>query len=414
MVIVGPQRCLSAFSVADNVGHQEAEPRDADAGTGAAKALAQPTPATDSSSLAAGGGGGGAGGAAEAPLLPLELGASAEQRRGEAVDAAMEAQAAAGARESNPFRSLGDAKEFWKSVVAAGDAGEEHDPGGATDETMLEGDGGQEVVFTKESESNGQENGGPQALGAATQEQVDAQVGMHGEREEDVVGGDSRDLTKAEDTEMESDCEFEGEGGLQHGAAVMAGSRAGDDQGGRGGDESAAEGDDDMKESAEDREGLEGGGDGCVVRGQDGNDGSEGEIVKELGKTPGALPPPRPLALEEGQKESHVERGLRLHQRCTQLTAGLTGELVEQLRLVLEPTAASRLTGDYKSGKRLNMKRVIAYIASGFRQDRIWMRRTKPDQRQYQLVLAIDETRSMQVRAVTLHCVSFLLCRVNS
>jgi len=63
---------------------------------------------------------------------------------------------------------------------------------------------------------------------------------------------------------------------------------------------------------------------------------------------------------------------------------------------VLEPTLASRLSGEYKTGKRINMKKVIGYIASGFRKDKIWLRRTKPDKRRYQVVVAIDETRSMQ------------------
>ena len=36
--------------------------------------------------------------------------------------------------------------------------------------------------------------------------------------------------------------------------------------------------------------------------------------------------------------------------RCEALTAGLAGELAEQLRLILEPTVASRLAGDYRSG----------------------------------------------------------------
>ena len=39
-------------------------------------------------------------------------------------------------------------------------------------------------------------------------------------------------------------------------------------------------------------------------------------------------------------------------------SAGLVGELAEQLRLILEPTLASRLAGDYRSGKRINMKKV--------------------------------------------------------
>ncbi len=54
-------------------------------------------------------------------------------------------------------------------------------------------------------------------------------------------------------------------------------------------------------------------------------------------------------------------------------------------RLILEPTLASRLAGDYRTGKRLNMRRVIAFVASQFRKDKIWMRRTRPDKRKYQV-----------------------------
>ena len=64
--------------------------------------------------------------------------------------------------------------------------------------------------------------------------------------------------------------------------------------------------------------------------------------------------------------------------------AGLAGELAEQLRAILEPTRASRLAGDFRTGKRLAMRKVIAYIASHFRKDKIWLRRTRPDQRTYQ------------------------------
>ena len=51
--------------------------------------------------------------------------------------------------------------------------------------------------------------------------------------------------------------------------------------------------------------------------------------------------------------------------------------------------------GDYRTGKRLNMRKVIPYIASQFRKDKIWLRRTKPSKRQYQIMLAIDDSRSM-------------------
>jgi midasin len=57
---------------------------------------------------------------------------------------------------------------------------------------------------------------------------------------------------------------------------------------------------------------------------------------------------------------------------------------------------ASKLAGDYRSGKRINMRRVIPYIASGFRKDKIWLRRTKPAKRAYQVLLAIDDSGSMK------------------
>lgn len=61
--------------------------------------------------------------------------------------------------------------------------------------------------------------------------------------------------------------------------------------------------------------------------------------------------------------------------------------LCEQLRLVLEPTLATRLQGDYRTGKRINMRRVVGYVASGFRKDKIWLRRTKPAKRDYQVIM---------------------------
>lgn len=41
------------------------------------------------------------------------------------------------------------------------------------------------------------------------------------------------------------------------------------------------------------------------------------------------------------------------------------------------------------------MRKVIPYIASQFRKDKIWLRRTKPSKREYQIVLAIDDSSSM-------------------
>ncbi|KAJ3836388.1 hypothetical protein F5878DRAFT_653123 [Lentinula raphanica] len=77
------------------------------------------------------------------------------------------------------------------------------------------------------------------------------------------------------------------------------------------------------------------------------------------------------------------------------LTHELAYSLCEQLRLILEPTLATRLKGDYRTGKRLNMRKIIPYIASDYTKDKIWLRRTRPSQREYQVLIALDDSRSM-------------------
>jgi midasin len=76
-------------------------------------------------------------------------------------------------------------------------------------------------------------------------------------------------------------------------------------------------------------------------------------------------------------------------------TLPISRRLCEKLRLVMEPLVAAKLRGDYRSGKRINMKRIIGYIASGYRKDKIWLRRTKPSKRDYRVLLAVDNSESM-------------------
>merc|ERR1719469_1157547 len=77
-------------------------------------------------------------------------------------------------------------------------------------------------------------------------------------------------------------------------------------------------------------------------------------------------------------------------------TNTVSRRLCEKLRLVMEPLLATKLRGDYRAGKRINMKRVIGFIASGYRKDEIWMRRTKPAKRNYRVLLAVDNSESMR------------------
>ena len=77
------------------------------------------------------------------------------------------------------------------------------------------------------------------------------------------------------------------------------------------------------------------------------------------------------------------------------LTRDLSLSLTEQLRLVLAPTLATKMRGDFRTGKRLNIKRIIPYIASQYKRDKIWMRRSVPSKRSYQIMLAVDDSKSM-------------------
>jgi midasin len=76
-------------------------------------------------------------------------------------------------------------------------------------------------------------------------------------------------------------------------------------------------------------------------------------------------------------------------------THSLSQQLTESLRLILAPTLATKLRGDFRTGKRLNLKRIIPYIASGYKRDKIWLRRSQPSKRSYQVMIALDDSRSM-------------------
>jgi midasin len=62
------------------------------------------------------------------------------------------------------------------------------------------------------------------------------------------------------------------------------------------------------------------------------------------------------------------------------------------------------------------MRKIIPYIASGFRKDRIWLRRTKPSAREYQVIVALDDSSSMRDNAVrnTAHKSLAIICQALS
>jgi midasin len=94
-----------------------------------------------------------------------------------------------------------------------------------------------------------------------------------------------------------------------------------------------------------------------------------------------------PLSSEETSRALWTK-----HESSTKV---LSAMLTEQLRLLLAPTLATKLRGDFRTGKRLNIKRIIPYIASSYKRDKIWMRRSIPSKRNYQIMIALDDSQSM-------------------
>ncbi|KAE9051941.1 Midasin [Phytophthora rubi] len=132
------------------------------------------------------------------------------------------------------------------------------------------------------------------------------------------------------------------------------------------------------------------------IQDQDEGDEDEARAVKLLSPDEvAALRDELDSFIANWSSQAEQERGADLWAKYTALTSGASQRLCEQLRLVLEPMLRAKLEGDFRTGKRINMRKVIPYIASQFRKDKIWLRRTRPSKRQYQVMLAIDDSESM-------------------
>ncbi|UNI14165.1 AAA ATPase midasin [Purpureocillium takamizusanense] len=128
-------------------------------------------------------------------------------------------------------------------------------------------------------------------------------------------------------------------------------------------------------------------------------------------------PEPRVLGVAgDESEESHIEetstqlssthitdeRPLRDYAECMRQWSefqtkshALSLSLTSQLRLILTPSQSTKLSGSFRTGKRLNIKRIIPYIASSYKRDKIWMRRAVPTKRTYQILVCVDDSKSM-------------------
>ncbi|TGJ85619.1 hypothetical protein E0Z10_g3140 [Xylaria hypoxylon] len=135
----------------------------------------------------------------------------------------------------------------------------------------------------------------------------------------------------------------------------------------------------------------------------------QGGYNRDVTPPPGGAPTSE--AIEETIEETstqlsstHLEPELQLRdyeqsmQQWTNFqskTHPLSLSLTSQLRLILTPSQSTKLSGAYRTGKRLNIKRIIPYIASSYKRDKIWMRRAIPTKRSYQILLCVDDSKSM-------------------
>ncbi|CAK7356902.1 unnamed protein product [Dovyalis caffra] len=274
----------------------------------------------------------------------------------------------------NPYRNVGDALEEWKERVKVSvDL-----PADTTEESgEIEDKNANDYGFVPEFEK-----GTDQALGPATSEQIESNVNVN-KSDEDSLAAQRGEATKMDVEKRDSE-----EWHKKYSASILKNK---------------------MEEQLQisDVENLAKEGYPEVQGHDDGDPENLSESVisvkkpylseeiyqldnlsvddNELGKAQG----PEDVPLDV--KSSAAALWSRYELRTTRLSQ----ELAEQLRLVLEPTIASKLQGDYKSGKRINMKKVIPYIASHYRKDKIWLRRTRPNKRDYQVVIAVDDSRSM-------------------
>ncbi|CAL6107242.1 Midasin [Hexamita inflata] len=126
-------------------------------------------------------------------------------------------------------------------------------------------------------------------------------------------------------------------------------------------------------------------------------DDVQGEQIEQGSKS-------EPEQLEKPKNLSEILNYIKQDQVINQQANTLS----ERLKILLEPTLNSNLVGDFKSGKKLNLKKIIPFIASGFRKDKIWLRRTKPLKRTYKIIIAVDNSFSIQNSETVLQIIQSL------
>lgn len=286
--------------------------------------------------------------------------ARADQEQGPTDDAD-----AADATDAQPFKKLGDALERWhKSQRDIRNAPDGEDNSNAPDADMAKAE------FQHLQDENAEAD--TQALGAATDEEtrpMDDAMAIDNDMEDDGRNPMLDDAVAEEDTKQDD--------------VDMEDMDLTDPQ------DSANKDREDGRSGVATRQGAMDDGEDAKPRTEADAD-EEDEQIQETSTQLSAT------HLTDG------DAGLRDYSEALEMwstfqakTHSLSLSLSSQLRLILTPSQSTKLSGAFRTGKRLNIKKIIPYIASSYKRDKIWMRRSIPSKRAYQILLCVDDSRSM-------------------
>ncbi|KAK0630836.1 hypothetical protein B0T17DRAFT_529438 [Bombardia bombarda] len=269
-------------------------------------------------------------------------------------------------QDGQPFKKLGDALEKWynsqKDIRNAGDNKDDDSQQPASDMAKME--------FQHLQDENAEADA--QAMGTATDEevqQVDDAMAIDTEMEEDgnnhlMLDEDEKEDETHQDVDMDDAEEAEARDASKN-----------DREDGRSGvatRQGAPEADDTMPRTDEDEDDVD--------------EEKVDETLTQLSTT----------HISEPEKTLRdFSEALDMWVSYQTKTHPLSLSLSSQLRLILTPSQSTKLSGSFRTGKRLNIKKIIPYIASSYKRDKIWMRRSIPSKRAYQILLCVDDSSSM-------------------
>jgi midasin (ATPase involved in ribosome maturation) len=318
-------------------------------------------------------------------------------------------------KDANPMRSLGDALKHWeRQLNVIEDRTDQSDAPEDAPAPMddMNGDKNQNFEFAREHEQADQ-----QTLGIASEEQAekfkqeDHTMALQNEEEEqpkeetqkaEKMDVDETPLDPEQNTTVESKARAPSNRLQTQNDAMQDQSKTDMDSEAKP-DDSEAQTDEADKEATD--ENLVPSYESVVSKPSTEKEPFEMDVDESaVSQEIAALTPEDLLSMRQHLEEtlavwksdpSNVALGGEIWRQLQAITSGAAQQLCEQLRLLLEPTLKSKMQGDYRTGKRLNMRRVVTYVASQFRKDKIWLRRTQPNKRTYQVLLCLDDSQSV-------------------